>query len=296
MEDGEVGRFPPLPTPQPPLKVTRGPVGVPQGANWRPAPQPRLTQVRRGGFGGHSTPRLLPLVISSAEELEQHLEAANIQGNELALTCMRAYIWDTQNILRENRSPMQNAALLKWKTLGWVLIEARPPVRGGEQNAPAGVNTPRLTDPAEDWMRWMWRYPREAEMRPGICRGRDGMSLSSIRGLLLVMGHAPCGVEVIHERNMFMTRAAKLMATPGRYRRLVEERRMTIVAIPRITMAQPSENVMVEDVVAMFAADEVTITQVSDAFKWGRSMLLNLSNSIDASRRAEAMQALANAQ
>jgi hypothetical protein len=29
MEDGEVGRFPPLPTPQPPLEVTRGPVGVP---------------------------------------------------------------------------------------------------------------------------------------------------------------------------------------------------------------------------------------------------------------------------
>jgi hypothetical protein len=88
MEDGEVGRFPPLPTPQPPLEVTRGPVGVPRGANWRPAPQPRPTQVRQEGFGGHSTLRLLPLVISSAEELEQHLEAANIQGNELALTRM----------------------------------------------------------------------------------------------------------------------------------------------------------------------------------------------------------------
>jgi hypothetical protein len=31
MEDREVGRFPPLPTPQPPLKVMRGPVGVPRG-------------------------------------------------------------------------------------------------------------------------------------------------------------------------------------------------------------------------------------------------------------------------
>jgi hypothetical protein len=29
MEDGEVGRFPPLPTPQPPIEVTRGPVAVP---------------------------------------------------------------------------------------------------------------------------------------------------------------------------------------------------------------------------------------------------------------------------
>jgi hypothetical protein len=296
MEDGEVGRFPPLPTPQPPLEVTRGPVGVPRGANWRPAPQLRPTQARRGGFGGHPTPRLPPLVISSVEELEQHLEAANIQGNELALTRMRAYVRDAQNVPRENRSPMQNAALLKWKTPAWVPIEARPPVRGGDQNAPAGVNTPRLTDPAEDWARWMWRYPREAETRPGIRRGRDGMSLSSIRGLLLVTGRAPRGVGVIRERNTFMTRAAELMATPGRYRRLVEERRMTIAAIPRITTAQPSENVTVEDVAAMFAADGVTIAQVSDAFEWGRSMLLNLSNGVDASRRTEAMQALANAQ
>jgi hypothetical protein len=93
------------------------------------------------------------------------------------------------------------------------------------------------------------------------------MSLSSIRGLLLVMGCAPHGVGVIREQNTFMTRAAELMATPGRYRWLVEERRMTIATISRVTMAQPSENIMVEDVMAMFAADGVTIAQVSDAFK-----------------------------
>jgi hypothetical protein len=230
------------------------------------------------------------------EELEQHLEAANIQGNKLALTHMQAYVWDAQNVPRENRSPMQNAALLKWKTPGWVPIEARLPVRGGNQNAPAGVNTPRLTDPAEDWARWMWRYPRKAETHPGIHRGRDSMSLSSIRGLLLVTGHAPRGVGVICEQNMFMTRAAKLMATPGRYRQLVEERRMTIATIPRITMAQLSENIMVEDVAAMFTVDGVTIAQVSDTFEWGHSMLLNLSNGVDTSRRTEAMQALVNAQ
>jgi hypothetical protein len=86
------------------------------------------------------------------------------------------------------------------------------------------------------------------------------------------------------------------MATPGRYRRLVKERRMTITAIPRVTTAQPSENVTVEDVAAMFTVDGVTIAQVSDAFEWGCSMLLNLSNGVDTSRRMEAMQALANAQ
>jgi hypothetical protein len=93
-----------------------------------------------------------------------------------------------------------------------------------------------------------------------------------------------------------MTRVAGLMATPERYRWLVEERRMTIAPTPRATMVQLSENVMVEDVAAMFAADGVTIAQVSDTFKWGCLMLLNLSNSIDASRWMKAMQALANAQ
>jgi hypothetical protein len=88
MEDGEMGRFPPLPTPQPPLEVTRRPVIVPQSTNWRPAPQPRLTQARQEGLRDYPAPRLLPLVISSMKELEQHLEAANIQGNELALTHM----------------------------------------------------------------------------------------------------------------------------------------------------------------------------------------------------------------
>jgi hypothetical protein len=103
--------------------------------------------VRRGGFRGHPTPRLPPLVISSVE-LEQHLEVANIQGNELALTRMRAYVRDTQNVPRENRSPMQNAALLKWKTPGWVPIEARPPVRGGDQNAPAGGEYAQANGPS----------------------------------------------------------------------------------------------------------------------------------------------------
>ena len=71
---------------------------------------------------------------------------------------------------------------------------------------------------------------------------------------------------------------------------------MTIATTPRVMMAQLSENVTVEDVAAMFAADGVTIAQVSNTFEWGCSMLLNLSNSIDALRQTEAMQALANAQ
>jgi hypothetical protein len=142
----------------------------------------------------------------------------------------------------------------------------------------------------------MWRYPREAETRPGIQRGRDGMSLSSIRGLLLVTRRAPHGTGVLHERNAFMMRAAELMATLGRYRRMVKEMRLTIATIPRATMAQPSENVTIEDIARLFAADGVTIPQIVDAYEWGCSMLLNLVSGVDASRRTEAMLALANAQ
>jgi hypothetical protein len=133
-------------------------------------------------------------------------------------------------------------------------------------------------------------------MRLGIRRGRDGMSLSSIRGLLLVTGQAPCGTGVIRARNAFMMRAAKLMATPGRYRRMVEDMRLTIAASLRIMMAQLSENITIEDVVQLLTADGITIPQVMDAFEWGRSMLLNLVSGMDASRRTEAMMALANAQ
>ena len=53
-------------------------------------------------------------------------------------------------------------------------------------------------------------------MHPGIHWGRDGISLSLIRGLLLVTGQAPRGTGVIREQNMFMTRTAGLLATQGR--------------------------------------------------------------------------------
>jgi hypothetical protein len=93
-----------------------------------------------------------------------------------------------------------------------------------------------------------------------------------------------------------MMRAAELMATLGRYRRMIEEMRLTIAAILRVTMAQLSGNITIEDMARLFAVDGVTILQIVDAYEWGHSMLLNLASSVDASRRTEAMLALANAQ
>ena len=113
MEDGEVGKFPPLPNPQQPWEPRRGPMTIPRGASWMPATRGRPVVTRRGGFGGHVPPRLPTLIILSVEELERHLDAANIPGNELALSHMRAYVRDAQNIPREMRSPVQNTALMK---------------------------------------------------------------------------------------------------------------------------------------------------------------------------------------
>jgi hypothetical protein len=98
MEDGEVGRFPPLPNPQQPWEPRRGSMTIPQGANWTPATRGRPVVTRRGRLGGHAPPRLPTLIIPSVEELEHHLDAANIPGNELALSCMRAYVRDAQNV------------------------------------------------------------------------------------------------------------------------------------------------------------------------------------------------------
>jgi len=48
--------------------------------------------------------------------------------------------------------------------------------------------------------------------------------------------------------------------------------------------AQLSENVTVEDVVALFTVDGVSIAQASDVFEWGCLMLISLLNGVDALR------------
>jgi hypothetical protein len=233
-------------------------------------------------------------VIRSLEELDQHLEAANTPGNELAVARMCAYIREAQNVPKETHSPVQCEALTRWKIPTWVPAEARPTQRMGDPNAPAGVNTPQLADPPE-WARWLWRYPREAETRLGIRRGREGISLRSVRGML-VTGCAPRGPGVANTRHAFMLRAAQLLATPGLYRRMVTELRLTIATTSRVTSASQSENIAVEDVVRMLAADGVTIAQVRDTHEWAQSMLRTMSNGVDASRQTEAMMALAEVQ
>jgi hypothetical protein len=167
MDDGE-SAFPSLPAPSQPMAPTMGAPLFQHGANWMPAPPMRQPSITRGSPFGRRMSRPTGFVIRSLEELYQHLEVANTPGNELAVAWMRAYIREAQNVPKETRSLVQCKALTRWKIPTCVLAEARPTQRVGDPNAPAVVNTPWLADPPEEWARWLWRYPREAETRPGI--------------------------------------------------------------------------------------------------------------------------------
>jgi hypothetical protein len=113
-------------------------------------------------------------------------------------------------------------------------------------------------------------------MCPGIHRGRDGISLASVRGMLLVMGCSPCSNGLVSTRNTFVMRAVQLVASPGPYHHLVAKLRLSIAATARVTALAPSENVSIEDVAHLFVADGVTIPQVSDTHEWGTLVLQNI--------------------
>jgi hypothetical protein len=102
-----------------------------------------------------------PLMITSMEELEFHLSRAETPGDKRAVAWMCAYVRDTQLVRTEEQLPLQDAALLKWKTPSWVSV-----TRTGDPNAPIGVNTPRLIDSPDKWARWLWRYPQEVDVCP----------------------------------------------------------------------------------------------------------------------------------
>jgi hypothetical protein len=161
-------------------------------------------------------------VIQSLEELDQHLEVANTPRNELAVAQMHAYIREAKNVPKETHSLVQCEALTRWKIPTWVPAEARPTQRLGDPNALARVNMLQLADPLEERVRWLWRYPREAETHLGIQRGREDISLPSVRGMLLVTGRAPHGLGIANARHAFILRTAQLLATPSLYRQMVD--------------------------------------------------------------------------
>ena len=112
----------------------------------------------RGGSMGRGMPRPLSLSIQNKEELDRRIEEASTSGNWMAYSSMCAYIREAHAMQKEMRSPVQNTALVKWKTPSWVLPEARLFVKANDLNVLAGVNMPRLADSPEEWAHWLWRY------------------------------------------------------------------------------------------------------------------------------------------
>jgi len=139
-------------------------------------------------------PQASTLNIRTKGELNQYIAMAHITGSWAAYINMHAYVQEAHLLAKEAQSPMQNAAVVKWKTPNWVPAEVRLLTKQSDPNTPVGINTPQTTYQPEGWARWLWRYPREVAMHPGILRAWYGINLSSIRGLLLVTARALCGV------------------------------------------------------------------------------------------------------
>ena len=57
------------------------------------------------------------------------------------------------------------------------------------------------------------------------------------------------------------------------YRQLVDQLHLTIVSTSQMSITQMMDNVIVEDVAHILAADGVTIPQARDVHKWGLNTL-----------------------
>jgi len=109
-----------------------------------------------------------------------------------------------------------------------------------------GINTPWTTDTPKEWARWLWRYPREAAMCPGILRAHYRINLSSVRGMLMVTVRAPHGAIAHQTQSAFLICVAQLISTPGLYQRLIDDLHLTITTTPCVTLAQMSDNITIE--------------------------------------------------
>ena len=117
---------------------------------------------------------------------------------------MHAYVREAQLVSREERSPLQEAALTKWRIPDWVPVEGHLSAKVGDPNAPAGVNTPQMMDSPEEWARWMWRYPWKLTTCPRIHHVWDGISLLSVQGMQMALGRAPQGASTQRMRHVFI--------------------------------------------------------------------------------------------
>jgi len=108
----------------------------------------------------------------------------------------------------------------------------------------------------------------------------------------MVMARALRGAIAHQTRSAFLIHVAQLILTLGLYQCLIDDLCLNITTTTRITPAQMSDNIIVEDMVRLFTGDGISIPQISDVFKWGQTALAGWSVGSDASRWTEAMQAM----
>ena len=99
-------------------------------------------------------------------------------------------------------------------------------------------------------------------------------------------------IATVLDPQWFILSLAKLLVTQGMYRQLIDQLCLNIASTSRMSITKTMENVIVEDVARILAADGVTIPQARDAHEWGMYTLNLWAQAADVSRRMEAMQAL----
>ena len=78
--------------------------------------------LRKGSLGrGMPCPQSLPM---QSEELDHRIKEASTSENWMAYSSMHAYIREAHALQKEMRSPVQNMALVKWKTPSWEIGRA----------------------------------------------------------------------------------------------------------------------------------------------------------------------------
>jgi len=211
-EGSRTGQFPALPKPQLPWETTASLVTILHRANWTPARELRPTVGLWGGLRGNMMPQANSLNIRTKGKLDQYIAAAHISGSWAVYSNMHTYVQEAHLLAKEVWSPLQNAApgQMEDTQLGASRGKATRETEWPEHTS--RDKHPQTTDPPEEWARWLWRYPREVAMCPGIFRARYWINLSSVRGMLMVMVRAPHRVIAHHTQSAFLICVAQLIS------------------------------------------------------------------------------------
>jgi hypothetical protein len=249
------------------------------------------TQEGRGGRTGNSAfqryrrGQPLPTTIPQWRELQTQFMQP---GNEEALDTATRLVTLLQNKNWGGTPEFRMQVLREWARPRWAGPRKQHPMAPFRPatNAPV-INQPHIDDPPETWAYWLWHHPRQGAEYHGIRYMANGMDLRTIRGHQLVSRYAPKGVVGnTGVRIEFQRRAAMMIARPGRYRQLCQERgRMPAQVVRRVRFpAEPPEGVTEQAVAEWFADSGVSFEEVDDAWSfasgWMEAQAARIGNTV----------------